>query len=591
MRVLLVHPEDELEARPWTSSGWDRVIDLGRSGLQTYARAEEIFGCAVDALDDLRENFSEIYRVRGLLENGYGRLCDKFGLDWWELTAIFLHHQMESAILLHDLSKTLGPLDEVHISRPGFHAEALRVQLGPRLHVFPRQEDRSKSRVEHYFRLARKFPVRELLGIFWDKHDSGYQIRGLVSRPRKPQEAPVVLLPTAYVNASRTGIAYASSLPDERFLLVATRRSGWIERPPSNVSQAWLRCYASLRAAAREIEYVDLTRRWNSLRLELDEIPEFRVLMRLGCFESFPVRLAKGLEVRDAWRNVLDTEPVQAVICADDSNPYTHIPLLLAKERGLRTISCHHGALDGRLMFKRSHADVMLVKGEMEEDYAVRLCGMAPEKVEVGAPMLPANLKPRSGPGSRGPIFFFSESYEVAGGRAKDFYQDLLPALADLALSEQRELIVKLHPAENVFDRNRVISRLLSVEQKKKTRVVAGPLPEEIFDSAWFGITVLSTVAVECALRGIPCFLCQWLESWPYGYVDQFTRFGVGIRLSGPEQIREIPAMLRQGKPNTATSANLWGPITQDRLRVLLGIERSGTQGTLPSTANTVGKL
>ena len=48
-------------------------------------------------------------------------------------------------------------------------------------------------------------------------------------------------------------------------------------------------------------------------------------------------------------------------------------------------------------------------------------------------------------------------------------------------------------------------------------------LQPEMLNKTWFGVTILSTVVVECALRGIPCFLCAWLESWPYGYIDQFV--------------------------------------------------------------------
>ena len=83
---------------------------------------------------------------------------------------------------------------------------------------------------------------------------------------------------------------------------------------------------------------------------------------------------------------MFDREPVQAVLCADDSNPYTHLPLLLAKARSLQTVACHHGALDGRYMLKQTHADMLLAKGAMEEDYLVRVCGVPREKVEVGAP-------------------------------------------------------------------------------------------------------------------------------------------------------------------------------------------------------------
>ena len=52
--------------------------------------------------------------------------------------------------------------------------------------------------------------MRQLMGIFWDKYDPGYQFRAPLNGKRKPQDAPVVLLPTAYINVSRTGIAYAN---------------------------------------------------------------------------------------------------------------------------------------------------------------------------------------------------------------------------------------------------------------------------------------------------------------------------------------------------------------------------------------------
>jgi hypothetical protein len=176
-------------------------------------------------------------------------------------------------------------------------------------------------------------------------------------------------------------------------------------------------------------------------------------------------------------------------------------------------------------------------------------------------------------------------------GRAADVYQDILPGLADLALSEKREVVVKLHPAESASERRRIVHQTLLPQQRQVVRVVSGPLQSEMLDKTWFGITILSTVVVDCALRGIPCFLCKWLECSPYGYVDQFTRFGVGIGLNGPDEIKQIPGMLRQIKPNAATSANLWSPIAKDRLEVLLGIDRSREQGKLSSTANTVGEL
>jgi hypothetical protein len=78
-------------------------------------------------------------------------------------------------------------------------------------------------------------------------------------------------------------------------------------------------------------------------------------------------------------------------------------------------------------------------------------------------------------------------------------------------------------------------------------------------------------------LRGIPCFLCDWLESSPYGYVDQFTRFGVGIPLHAPDQISQIPRMLEQRRSEVPRE-KLWTPIQAERLRTLWGLaqEREG---------------
>ena len=100
MKVLLIHPEDGLQDGPWAASQWDRVIDLGRSGAESYGRAAAHFGCPVTPLDDLRSDFEETRRVRELLALGLGRLIDRFGLDWWELNSILVHHQLESLVLL-----------------------------------------------------------------------------------------------------------------------------------------------------------------------------------------------------------------------------------------------------------------------------------------------------------------------------------------------------------------------------------------------------------------------------------------------------------------------------------------------------------
>jgi hypothetical protein len=570
MRVLLIDPEDDLQGEPWGFLRWDRVIDLGGAGAEAYARAAAGFRCSVIALNGFRENFREMRRVRDLMAVGMGQLTDSFGLDWWELTAILVHEYLEIAFLLGELTKSFGSQDEVHVSRPGLYADILRLPLGTRVHTFPMPAHRQRGGLRHYIKTFRKFPALQLLEILWDKTDAGYQIRGSFSSKPKPQADAVVLTPSSYVNVSRTAAEYAEILPEARFLLVATRRSGWIKNLPTNVVATWLRRYASLRIPSRKLEYRDLLKRWGLLRNDLRAVPEIRTLDELGYLNRFSNWFARGLEIRDAWRNVLESEPVQAVICADDTNPHTHIPLLLAAHRGLPTIACHHGALDGRYMFKRTHADVVLVKGEMEKDYLVRGCAIPPKRVEIGAPARPAYLREEAG--DKSCIVFFSEPYEVGGGRSRSFYEDILPPLAEMAWAEKKKLVIKLHPSESLSERSHLVKQILRPAKRRVTLVVGGTLQAELMNHAWFGVAVLSTVAVECALRGIPCFLCAWLESSHYGYVAQFARFNAGIRLEKAGDLREIPNFLRSYQKPSAVRENCWTPIKAERLRELLRV-------------------
>jgi len=567
MKLLLIRPEDDLLDGPWVGRGWNRIVDLGRGGISTYEQAAARYACPVGFLDEMRDSYKEIYRTRELLRLGLGRLTDRWGLDWWELTALLIHQQIETILLLHKLARSIGSKDDVHVSGPGFHAEALRLILGRRIEVFPSRQPRRGA--GHYFRTFHKFPLSQLLEIFWDKTDPSYQVRGYVSRRRKPRNGEIVLLPTAYINVSRTGIAYARSLPQVQFLLVSTRRSGWISDRPANVAAEWLRSYASVHSHERRCESQELLVQWVALRKELEDVAEFRTISECGYFDNFPYHFARGLEIRDAWRNVFNSESVGAVLCADDSNRYTHIPLLLANKRGMRTISCHHGALDGRYMIKQPHANFILAKGKMEMDYLTRLCQVPAERVVIGAPSIASGKSERPDIDNRRLVVFFSEPYETTSGRAADVYGDILPSLSNLVAKEGRELMVKLHPAESVTERRAVIDRILPPEQRRNVILTKEPLSPKLLDRAWFGITVLSTVVLECALRKVPCFLCKWLESSPYGYVDQFTRFGLGIRLNDPTEIEKIPVRLRAADTQPQY-ANYWQELEENQLRILL---------------------
>jgi hypothetical protein len=571
MNILLLHPQDNPENGPRVTRHWDRVIDLGIAGKHAYMRWSEKLGCAVTGLNSLRHGLNDFRHVRDLLGRGCGHLIDGHGLDWWEILSILIADEMEAVVVLQRLAESLSDNDNVYVSRPCLHGDILKQLLGARAQVYPLRQKTQGQRIRRYFRMSNRLSGSQMIDIFWDKYDVGYQFRSRFSRRRQQSRRPVVLLPTAYVNVSRTGVAYANMLPQEDFLLLATRRSGWMQELPPNVAAARLSSYASLRDRSAEI--ADIEEKWRDLRRELMEIPELQVLNELGYLTRFSRRFRQGIEIRDAWSNVLDNEPVKAVFCADDSNAHTRIPLLLARQRGLPTIACHHGALDGQNFYKRLYADSVLAKGAMEKDYLVRSCGVPAEKVRMAAPVMQVcskSEKQSTAETTQQHILFISEPCEVAGGRAEEFYRDVLPPLADLALRTGRKLIVKLHPAESKIDRAGIVARVLRPDQQCATEIVDGPLTEELLAKAWFGITVLSTVATECAVRGIPCFLCRWLDFVPYGYLDQFIRFGVGVGLSDPQEIAQIPEYIAHRGVDAHAVENFWQPATAEQLKKML---------------------
>jgi len=577
VRVLLLHPEDSPERGPWASQRWDRIIDAGIAGPNTYQRWSEKFCCPAEPLG--LPGLEDFLLVRDTVASGLGRLLDDEGLDWWELNAILLYKEMETVSVLRRFAASLGKGDELFATRPCFHAEALRF-LAPNPPQCFHTNPAARKGLGHYVRVARKFPLGQLAEIFWDKYDATYNFRTrFVSKPNLTGK-PVVLLPSSYVNVSRVGLAYASILPRADFLLITTRRSGWVQSVPQNVRVGKLVSYASPRKATAK-ELSKLIERWHRLRKELESVPEIALLGRLGFLDSFPEDFRRGLGVRDAWREVLDRENVRALLCGDDTNQSTRTPLLLARKRGIPSFICHHGALDGRHLLRAQPAAPIFAKGRMEEDYLLGFCRVPASEIEVGAPAkspVPSENQARGLPRDPSAIVFFSEFYEVSGGRAEEFYRDLIAPLAELALKTGRKFIVKLHPFEPLWERERLVAKLLAADRRSAVQVVSGALTEEFFARTWFGVTVLSTVASECALRGIPCFLCKWLEFWPYRYIEQYGKFGAGRVLNSAAEIATIPQLLENYSITPETKAGLWQSISPSRFEELLesGVTRDG---------------
>jgi hypothetical protein len=541
LKVLLLHSDDTFPL-PGPTERWDLIVDFARAPATTHESWSQQASCPVFSLYRFAEEIEDLHRLRQLLRLGTGRMVDQWGIDWWDVLSLEIVPQLQQFMLAHRLSKELRAGCELYSTRPHPLAAALQRLLGARLTIL---ESRFQSIIHwahHYREVFSHLDTAQLAQVLEDKLDGMHSIRRSFASRRRTSGRPVILLPSAYVNVSRTAVAYAKLLPDHQFLLVLTRRNGKIPSLPANVRLTSLSPYF---VSSDQREIASLIELWNGLRKQLvDGADVFRTADGAGVLGRIPALLSWGIALRDAWSRLFESENVTACLSADDSNPPSNIPLILAKKHGLPALACHHGALNYAMAIKVNHADSYLVKSEMERDYVSRICHVRLDKIAIVVPSQ-SQPSPLQGMARRTApwLVFFTEPYQSYWWRRDEVYRDLLPRLWALAQTCGLRLVFKLHPFESVTGHRRMLRRLIP-EHERQIEVVAGAPSDQLWNNTQFALTVQSSTALECAALGIPVFLCSWLRDPFSGYVRQYARFGVGHELKSSEQIAEIHGLL-----------------------------------------------
>jgi len=313
MRILLVHPEDSPRAGPWTRQSWDLLVDLGGSSRFSEEAWRQQYSCPVLSVDSFRQTIADAKLVRQIFSSGRGFLIDEEGIDWWDVTSLRIVPEALTAVALGRVSTEISPSAELWATRPGWPANVVTAWSGRTFNSFGGSVPaRSAARAVHYGRVLRHFSAAQIIEIFLDKYDSGYRGRSRFAARPKLCADTVVLLPSAYGNVSRMAAAYARLVPQQSFLLVATRRSARQFVPPANVEVRNLSAYAKADAFSEEIAF--LIQRWFDLRAGLVSVRELEVLSRMGVLDSFPDWLRAGVRMRAAWRQILENEPVCGVL-------------------------------------------------------------------------------------------------------------------------------------------------------------------------------------------------------------------------------------------------------------------------------------
>src|SRR5208282_2025133 len=222
MRVLLLHPDDDFHGS-WTHQHWDSVIDLGRAPKSFYDQRSVALGCPVFSIFDLAVEVEDMQVWRHLLEPGMGRVVDRFGIDWWDVISVSLQSELQDVRLALRLAEKLSGCHMLAASRSSVTAEALRVQLGIPLQVLHRglRKRLMRSALRRGSAVA-NLSFEQLRQVVYDKYDPHYRWRRKMAAPQslRAESEPVVLLPSAYSNVTRTAFGYAGMLSEQKFLLV-----------------------------------------------------------------------------------------------------------------------------------------------------------------------------------------------------------------------------------------------------------------------------------------------------------------------------------------------------------------------------------
>jgi hypothetical protein len=582
MNILLLHPEDAFQESfhdSWSRERWDMIVDLGRAPKSFYEEWSRKLDRPVFSIIDLAVELEDLAVWRELLEPGLGRVVDRYGIDWWNVISILLWPRMQELRLAQRLADEIGKCETITASRKSAIADALQIRLQCRLKILnlglmsmglPR---RLRDRLGRYKRAATNLSFDQLRQVVYDKYDPGYARRRKFAGKVERSTQPTILIPSAYSNVTRSAFSYARLLPQQEFLLVLARETADSAPVPSNVRAVALASFASDRFEQSEL--LELENRWQGLSAALESHAECELIARTRLLDTGKRWLRWGLPIRDAWRTVYERQPIVGCLCGDDSNPYTRIPLLLAVQKKMPAVAFHHGALDAMMAVKRPGFSTYLVKGEMERDYLERVCKVDRSYLKTGAASAPATARLWSERAKW--IAFFTEPYETDHWRTEALYREVMPRLCAAARRAGKTVLVKLHPFETVRARQRLLKRVLNEADRDLVTVTAAPPSREMYENIWCAVTVESTTACECAIVGIPGFLCGWLRHAYIGYAGQFEHFGVAQMLDEADDLLKIPERLETAMPRPDLADRLLEAITPHQLNEILRPPQAGS--------------
>jgi hypothetical protein len=258
------------------------------------------------------------------------------------------------------------------------------------------------------------------------------------------------------------------------------------------------------------------------------------LLVRGTFFKDFLDRhLPYGLFVTRVFERWLDAAQPAALVVG---NPAFEGPALtLAQRRGIPTLVLQHGILGDFCQFVDPPVDHYVVRGAFWRDF------LAPPVQPRALVLNPPEPSPAAAPqqlDSPRSILFLTSPYSMQDFWNEADLDDILRSLVATAASERVELVIRVHPLEQVAEyRVRLETLFGKTLDGIDVTFSQGSGLHSVLSRTAVAVTYSSTVFLDCIKLGVPIVSFDWHH---FSYKQQIKEYGVFRFAQSLAHLREL---------------------------------------------------
>ena len=366
--------------------------------------------------------------------------------------------------------------------------------------------------------------VRDELHQVLSRIDPYHRRRALFSRAVR-KRGGLWFYSTAYT-FTQIGLLYEPHFPERFQFLIENSSTGGralreAGRPSVDLYEfvSW-----SMAASKREVdEAADaLTAHLNSVPLQGDDALARTMFLTSVFYQTFTRRLLPaGLFSTALFERWVERTRPDAVIVG---NPVFEGYLLhAARRQGIPTILLQHGILGDFCQFVDPPADRYVVRGEFWKEF---LAPAARERAVVLNPTpTTTTTSADATPSDHRTIVFITAPYAMQECYHESDLDEILRVLVAAAHETGRELVIRVHPLEQVaYYRTRVRDLLTTMPTTPLVTYSQGPGLDDVLGRAAVALMFNSTVFLDCLGHRVPIVSFNWHD---FSYRGQIERWSV----------------------------------------------------------------